>query len=81
MKINEILLEKKVKSSWIDDLSYDKEKGGTWLTTKRYNRSYFFPMNREKYIAWLLFWSKGRFYHYYLKNGLQWKPLLFGKKK
>lgn len=66
MNIKEILCEKKVNSSWIYDLSYDKKRGGTWMTTMTGSR-YFFPMNKGKYKNWRSFWSKGRFYHYFLK--------------
>jgi hypothetical protein len=66
MKYEEIF-EEHVDSSWISDLTYSDKDGGTIMTTLQ-GRQYFFKMSKRDYDMWMKYWSKGTFYHNYLRQ-------------
>ena len=68
MRLDEILLEKKVESSWITDISYNRSK--RILTMNLSNgKSFIIPgVSRTTFDQWTRSPSKGRYYHDRVKS-------------
>ena len=72
MKINNILQEQKVNSSWLTDVSYYGRHNSIFpneeiitFKVKNNNKTYIVRgLTRKDYIDWIKSPSKGKFFHY-----------------
>lgn len=71
MKLEKLLLETAVNSSWITDISYHSRHNRVFpgepyitFTTKNNNKTYIIRgVSRKTFNTWLKFPSKGKFWH------------------
>lgn len=69
MKLNDLLYELEVDSSWLIDIDYDEPRAGVIMTTQHNQYSYFIkkvPVN--VFNSWLKSTSKGTYFHNYIKG-------------
>lgn len=65
-----MLLEVKVTSSWIDDISviFSKKEKTATFTTKAGATYKVMNLSNNDYESWLMAESKGKFFHKFIKN-------------
>lgn len=71
MLLSEILLEKDVDSSWLVDISYNREKKIARFTTSyggKQTNYYILGMSRREFDKWHSAPSQGKFFHKFVKG-------------
>lgn len=68
MKIFEILTEKPVSSSWIDDISYDRPKKTITLRLGNGKKYQITAPTRTTFEKWVSSFSKGQYFHFNIKD-------------
>lgn len=71
MLLSEILLEKEVDSSWLVDISYNREKKIARFTTNyggKQTNYYILGMSRREFDKWHNAPSQGKFFHKFVKG-------------
>ena len=68
MKVEELLLEKAVMSSWITSLTYNRKNKILTMNLNNGNSYFIFSVSRSLFDKWNLATSKVKFFHLYIKN-------------
>ena len=69
MKLHEILVEKPVTSSWIQDISYNRKNHILSLTLSDQKCYAVHNVSRSTFEKWHASFSKGQFWHKVIKSG------------
>lgn len=68
MQIYDILLEKKVMSSWIYDITYQRKTKTLFMTLGNGRRYAIYDFSRRDFERWYRASSKGKFWHTFVKG-------------